>query len=73
MFSRFFSHRIDPIALAEETGYEAGWQGLDNQNPYRHLSPEWTAYNWGYNQANDDVDEVYVWPTEEVWPYSELQ
>lgn len=72
MFSRLFHSRINPVTLAEETGYEAGWQGLDNQNPYRYQSPEWVAYNWGYNQAIDDVDELY-YPTWEPWPYSDLQ
>lgn len=79
MFSRFFTHRIDPLKVAEESGYECGWQGLDNQNPYKPQSPEYVAYNWGYNQSQDDADEVFMWPQEEdkspygEWPYSEIQ
>jgi hypothetical protein len=68
MFSLFHCNRINPITLAEEMGYECGWMGLDNNNPYKPQSPEWVAYNWGYNQALMDAEELYIYPTEETWP-----
>lgn len=72
MFSRWFKPRLDTIGIAEEMGYNDGYLGLSNTNPYRYQSPEWVAYNYGWNEANRDVDE-YIWPTEEVWPYTDLQ
>ena len=67
--------RTDPIAAAEEVGYDVGWMGLDNLNPYRYQSPEWVAYNWGYEQAMMDEEELnYAFFTEgsdDYWPYDQ--
>ena len=55
--------------LAEDMGYNNGWLGLTDSNPFYYNSPEWVAYNWGYNSALDDVDEwakAYYTPEDDM-------
>lgn len=41
-----------------EQGYEAGWLGLDENNPYIFGSIEWHMWNQGYQDAVADEMEI---------------
>lgn len=39
-------------------GYNDAWLGISNNNPYPINTPDYHQYEWGYNQAIDDVSEL---------------
>lgn len=62
-----------PTQAAEEEGYNSGWLGLDNVNPYAPGSDEFKAYNFGYLQGGLDADELESANSrlEAAYPYDE--
>lgn len=65
--SKFLRPKSNP--LANDGGYNDGWLGLPNSNPYPPGSIDHKQYEWGYNDAKDDADELssipYIYPSNE--------
>lgn len=43
--------------MAEDMGYNCGWLGLENSNPFPVGSIQYKTFEWGYNSALDDATE----------------
>ena len=72
MTFRFFKW-MNPGREAEDMGYDCGWLGLDNANPFTPGSINHKSYEWGFAQALDDIDEWKdaYYPSDEYethWP-----
>lgn len=65
--SKFLRPKSNP--WANENGYNDAWLGLSNNNPYPVGSIDYQQYEWGYNEAKDDADELssvpYYYPSNE--------
>lgn len=57
MFTRF--NRLARIAAdaAENMGYDCAWLGLTNSNPFPISTINYNRYEWGFNEALDDIEE----------------
>lgn len=56
MFDNIFKKKT-LVSAAEDMGYDCGWLGLENSNPYVVNTAYHKAYEWGYQQALDDIKE----------------
>lgn len=51
-----------PNPLANESGYNDAWLGLNKANPFPIDSVDYKQYEWGYQEGLDDVDEFNSTP-----------
>ena len=45
-------------SFANDAGYNDAWLGIANQNPFPVNSIDYRQYEWGYNEALDDINEL---------------
>ena len=56
-----FRFRFNPATraaqIAEDMGYDHNWLGIENSNPFPIGTINHQRYEWGWNEAQRDLDE----------------
>lgn len=67
MFS--VDHLFAMKSQAYDKGWNDSWLGIERVNPFPYQGVEWHQYEWGYNEAEDSLDELASAP---AFPYASL-
>jgi hypothetical protein len=69
--AEFLRPRHERASLANDAGYNDAWLGLAYNNPFPLGTIDYKQYEWGYNQAQNDVDELADAPS--FYPSNEYE